>query len=184
MELQNFNYDFFEEEIERRRKACLERLSKIRLAVLIWGTNPLTNSLIAKARNQLRTELEELGHYVRYSEELYDPNSNYSLVGQQLAQVDAFHVVFSIPDSFGSIAEAHDFFRVPQLSRKIIIYLNKKWTEGYAYKSLIELQSIVTSNIQLYDDEKIQEEVINNAKGEVCRIQEAILCLGGTNKIY
>ena len=73
------------------------------------------------------------------SEELYDSANRHSNLVQQAAQAEAYDIVFSIPDSPGSIAEIHDFSRLPTISNKIVAFLNSAWSDDYSNRSLMEL---------------------------------------------
>ena len=45
--------------------------------------------------------------------------------------MEAADIVFSLPDTPGSIAEIHDFARVPWLAHKIVAFLDRRWDDGY-----------------------------------------------------
>jgi len=136
------------------------------------GPSPTTNTPVAQTRNQLKNVLNTNGHLARFSEELIDSTSQHSLLAQQVAQAEAYDVVFSIPDSPGSIAEIHDFARITWLSNKIITFLNRDWNNGYANRTLIELQSTITCQVQLYDSDELPDIVIRRALDLVRRLQE------------
>lgn len=104
--------DAFAEAVERQRQEALARMHAVRISVLIWGPAPATSGPVGRTRAELRATLEADGHLVRYSEDLYDPNAGYSILAQQVADVEAHDITFSLPDTPGSIAEDHDFARI------------------------------------------------------------------------
>jgi hypothetical protein len=159
-------------EIEKRRRVVLAQVRRLPIAVLLWGPAPNTKSKAAETRVLLRDELIRAGHIAEFSEDLVDAASRVSLPVQQLAHVEAADLVFSIPDSPGSIAEIHDFARIPGLSHKIITFLNRDWNDGYANRSLIELESSVTCAIEPYDPDSLPGCVIDRATELVNRLQE------------
>src|SRR4051812_44998845 len=93
------------EEVRRRRQRCLEDIRRIPIAALIWGPAEGSHSPMAAIRVTLRDELRRNGHVAHFSEELYNPHQPYSMQAQQAADVEAHDIVFSLPDSIGSIAE-------------------------------------------------------------------------------
>jgi hypothetical protein len=168
----------FEEEVERRRTDALSRIKRIPIAGLIWGPAPAAGTPVAAARLLLRDALLSDGHLARFSEDLLDPSSSLSVFTQQVAQAEAYDIVFSIPDSPGSIAEIHDFARIPWLSPKIVAFLNIDWNDGYANKSLIQLQSIATCQVQLYPPTGLPQCIIEPSMKLVRRLQELYYVAG------
>ena len=166
------NRSSFADKVERQRQEALSRIGSVPVSVLIWGPNPSSPSIVAATRRELRRALEGDGHLVRYSEELYDPASPYSLLAQQVADVEAHDITFSLPDSPGSIAEAHDFARIPSVSNRIITYIDSKYNTGYANKTLIELQSIYTCRIQTYSTCDLPGFIVDCSRSLVRRLQE------------
>ena len=162
----------FADHIEQRRREALAQIDKIPIAALIWGPAPSAGTPIANARVQLREQLTVRGHLARFSEELVDPTLPYSIFSQQLAQAKAFDIVFSLPDSPGSIAEIHDFARIPDLAPKVVGFLNSRWNNGYANQSLMQIESIATCRIQPYDDSNLPNCVVDVAIDMVRRLQE------------
>jgi hypothetical protein len=162
----------FEDYIERRRLEALARIDRIPVAALIWGPAPDGSNLIADTRLRLRDELNSRGHHARFSEELVDPSSYHSILAQQIAQAEAFDIVFSIPASPGSIAEVHDFARIPELSYKVVAFLNSEWDSGYSNQSLIQIRSNVTCQIQPYRPVELPDCIIRPALELVRRLQE------------
>jgi hypothetical protein len=168
----------FTQDVEKRRVEALARIENIPVAALIWGPAPNARSKVAKTRLLLKGELTKRGHLAQFSEDLLDPRSPYSIQTQQVAQVEAHDIVFSIPDSAGSIAEIHDFAKLPWLSHKIVTFLNRKWNKGYANRSLIEMKSTVTCEIVLYDSRQLPSYVIDESLRLVRRLQEVYYLAG------
>lgn len=168
----------FEEEVERRRREALARIQRIPIASLIWGPSPAAGTAVANTRLALREILHNGGHLARFSEELLDSDSPLSVFTQQVAQAEAYDIVFSIPDSPGSIAEIHDFARIPWLSNKVVAFLNSEWNDGYSNQSLIQLQSIATCQVQLYQASALPQCIIESALRFVHRLQELYYIAG------
>lgn len=168
----------FEELIEQRRQEALAQIGKVPIAALIWGPAPTAATPVSNTRVLLRDTLNSQGHHARFSEDLFDPALPYSNFAQQLAQAKAFDIVFSIPDSPGSIAEIHDFARIPELSYKVVAFLNSAWSAGYANQSLIQLESTATCRIQTYDQAALPSCVLSTALELVRRLQEFFFAHG------
>lgn len=164
--------DAFAEAVERQRQEALLRIGAVPVSVLIWGPNPAAKSDVGETRKELRRALESDGHLVRYSEELYNPSSPFSLLAQQVADVEAHDITFALPDSPGSIAEAHDFARIPSVSHRIVTFVDGALNDGYANKTLLELQSTATCRVQVYTAGELPGCVVEYARGSVRRLQE------------
>ena len=162
----------FADEIERKRLEAVQRIQSIPIAVLIWGPDPSSGTPIAQVRSTLKKVLNNNGHHARFSEELIDPNLPLSILAQQITHAEAFDIVFSLPDSPGSIAELHDFARVPSVSPKIIAFIDQRWNSGYSNQALMQLQSVATCKLQLYNHHLLPDCIINNALDMVGRLQE------------
>jgi hypothetical protein len=170
--------DPYLEEVKRRRERCLAAIREIPIAALIWGPAPSADSIVAQARIVLRDELRRNGHVAHFSEELFENDAPYSIQAQQAADVEAHDVVFSIPASPGSIAEAHDFFKLPGISRKVITFLDDRWSDGYASKSLVDLRSVATGDVVIYDGGDLPGCIVDRAMDVVRRLQELQYLLG------
>jgi hypothetical protein len=151
---------------------ALRRVQSIPIAALIWGPTPKVRTPVARARIALKNALLTRGHLARFSEEMVDRRSKTSTFLQQVAQVEAFDIVFSIPDSAGSIAEIHDFSRIPQIAHKIVAFLNRSWNAGYSNQSLIQLQSPITCQIRQYSEKNLPHCIVQDALEMVGRLQE------------
>jgi hypothetical protein len=162
----------FVEAVERERRNALARIRGVPISVLIWGPTPSSKTPVAITRGELRRVLESDGHLVRYSEDLYDPAASYSLLAQQVADVEAYDITFSLPDSPGSIAEAHDFARIPSISHRIVTFIDGNHDDGYANKTLLELQSTATCKVQVYKAADLPGCVVEHARSLVRRLQE------------
>lgn len=162
----------FEEEVERKRLDAANRIKTLPIAALIWGPAPSAGTPIAALRTSLRDTLVFKGHYARFSEELIDPSLGLSILAQQVTHVEAFDIVFSLPDSPGSIAELHDFARIPSVSSKIVAFVDSRWNSGYSNRALIQLESTATCRIQVYDHTLLPNCVIIPALSLIVRLQE------------
>jgi hypothetical protein len=165
-------------EVRRRREYALEQIARIPIAALIWGPAQNADTAVARARVTLRDELRRYGHVAHFSEELYEPTNPYSVMAQQAADIESHDVVFSMPASPGSIAEAHDFFRTPHLARKLITFVDATWNDGYANKSLIESRSLATADIVLYQHDDLPDCIVSRALDIVRRLQEWQFLMG------
>lgn len=166
------------QEVERRRLDILAKMSRLPVATLIWGPAPSTGSIIAQTRILLRDTLIQKGHLARFSEDLYDPNLQRSLLAQQIAQVESHDIVLSIPETSGSIAEIHEFARMPGISRKIVTFLDYRWNDGYSNKTLLELKSAYSCEIEMYDHLQLPGCIISKSLEIVQRIQDISWMLG------
>jgi hypothetical protein len=98
--------------------------------------------------------------------------ASYSLLAQQVADVEAHDLTFSLPDSPGSIAEAHDFARIQSVSNRIVTFIDGSYNAGYANKTLMELQSTTTCRIQIYEASDLPGCVVDCSRTLVRRLQE------------
>ena len=169
----------FEDEVNRRVQRSLDNITRIPVAVLIWGPDISSGTPIAQTRQALKETLNAEGHLARFSEELFDPSSTLSVVAQQFAHADAYDIVLSLPGSPGSIAEIHDFARMPGVGNKIVAFIDRDWNDGYSNKALLQMESSLTSRIQLYEASDLPHGVIKRATDCIQRLQEFFYCCLG-----
>jgi hypothetical protein len=169
----------FEDDVLRKVETCLDRISSLPVAVLIWGPDVKSGTVIADTRLRLKETLIADGHLARFSEELVDPKKPHSIIAQQFAHADAFDIVVSLPGSPGSIAEIHDFARMPGVGNKIVAFIDRAWNDGYANKTLLQIESTLTSRVQLYSCSELPDRVITVAQDYVHRLQELQYCFFG-----
>ena len=168
----------FRRQIADKRHEVLDRIGKVPVAALVWGPAPTSPDPVAQARLRLRDELRSRGHLADFSEDLYDPALPLSNFAQQLAQAEAYDVVFSIPGSFGAIAEIHDFARIPGVSHKVIAFVDQIHLNGYSSQSLISAQTNASCKVELYDSSKLPSCVVDLALDQVRRLQELLYVSG------
>jgi hypothetical protein len=168
----------FKNQIALKRMEALGRIMKVPVAALVWGPNPSTSDPVSVTRIKLRDALRANGHVADFSEELYDSSSPLSAFAQQVAQAEAYDVVFSIPASFGAVAEVHDFARLPTVSRKVIAFVDEAHLNGYSHQSLIAAQTSASCRVEIYDAYKLPTCVIDYALNEIRRLQEIFYISG------
>jgi hypothetical protein len=168
----------FRRQLALNRKEALARITKVPIAALVWGPNPSSTDPLSAARVRLRDALRADGHVADFSEDLYDPTSTLSGFAQQLAQAEAYDVVFSIPGSFGAVAEIHDFARLPTVSRKVIAFIDQLYLSGYSHQSLLAAQTSASCKVEVYDGLKLPGCIIEYALGEVQKLQELLYITG------
>jgi len=166
------------DEVRRRRGQCLACISRLPIAVLIWGPAPAAGTAIANTRVALKEELLRNGHVANFSEDLYDAAQTFSIQAQQAADVEAHDIVFSLPDSPGSIAEIHSFFKLPGLASKIVTFLDRQWNDGFSNQALLELRSVATGDVVLYEAANLPGCVLEEAMQLVRRLQELHYLMG------
>ncbi len=162
----------FEDEIEQKRLDAVRRIQTLPIAALIWGPAPNAGTPIAGIRASLKNELIANGHHARFSEDLIDPTLKLSVLTQQVTHAEAFDIVFSLPDSPGSIAELHDFARIPSVAPKIVAFIDNRWNSGYSNSALMQLESTATCRIQTYDHTSLPNCILDPALRLVARLQE------------
>ena len=162
----------FEELIEQRRREALAHIDRVPVAVLIWGPAVTSGSPVAASRGRLRAQLNARGHLARFSEELIDPALPHSLLSQQVAQADAYDIVFAIPDSPAAIAEIYEFARLPGLARKVVAFLDQSWDSGHDHEGARRLAAEVACSIQTYSARNLPSSIVGPALELVRRQQE------------
>lgn len=177
MILDPFDKDKFDRDLKSKIERSLMSIRSIPISVLIWGPNPFSKTPVAKCRLALRESLEKLGHLCYFSEELFKPGAEFSLLAQQVAQVENFDLVVSIPESPGSIAEIHDFAIIPNVGNKILTFLDSRWDNGYSNTTLAERDSFTGPKIVPYDESMLPDPVLKRSLQEVQRLQEMMYIL-------
>lgn len=149
----------------------LDEIKRIPVAVLIWGPAPDSHSPIGKIRIDLRKLLREHGNLAVFSEEICNFDIEFSTRLQQLIQAEQYDLIISIPETPGSIGEIHDFANDFRVNRKILIFLNEDYTDGYSAKSLQSISCLLGSEIVTYTPENL-DDILRYSLNVVNKIRE------------
>lgn len=116
-------------------------ISSSRLNILVFGPQVHTLSEndertrnLQNKRIDIRAELEELGHNVKYAENVVDPSlsgpeSNAML--QEIAIMKEYDFIVVLVDSPGSIAEATHVSTNPSIALKSSLFLDSDYSQGF-----------------------------------------------------
>jgi len=117
----------------------LSAFDDIKIRILVFGPQVHTLSenertcKLQKKRIQIRAELEALGHYVKYAEDLVDPKIDGpagNAFFQELVIMREYDLIVTIVDSPGSIAEATAISMKTQLAQKSSLFLDNNYLGG------------------------------------------------------
>lgn len=109
------------------------------LNILVFGPQVIHLSSDERTRNlqlkrmEIRQILENLGHYVKYAEDLVDPNlpapfNNAFL--QEIVIMAEYDLIVTLVDSPGSITEAAVISTKPDLAKKASLFLDESYING------------------------------------------------------
>jgi len=156
------------EKIEREER----KLSEIAVSILIWGPSPDSEGPFARLRIEIREELQRMGHLPAFSEE-YVVKGKYSTKIQQSIHAPLFDLIFSIPCSYGAIAEIHDFMQDPRLNKKMIIFIDATFDYGYSFQSIKAMATQGSYSAIPYNGEA-ELHLIKTAVYETVRIEREL----------
>lgn len=150
----------------------------ISLRILVFGPQVKVLSEDERTRNlqlkriQIRNELEDLGHHVRYAEDLVDPDlpgatSNVFL--QEIVIMNEYDLIVTLVDSPGTNAEATAIALKPNLAQKASLFVDFDHREGLVaqacslaqqlgadYRNYHYPEDLVECNLLGFVKEKIQ----------------------------
>ncbi|MEQ9440713.1 MAG: hypothetical protein RIG62_16810 [Cyclobacteriaceae bacterium] len=113
--------------------------NNMNLNILVFGPQVHTISDNERTKNlqfkriQIREELEALGHFVRYAEDLVDPNlpsPQNNAVLQEIVIMAEFDLIINIVESPGSITEATLIATKANLSQKATLFMDESHLGG------------------------------------------------------
>ena len=116
------------------RNLIASAVESIQLKILVFGPQVHTRSTIEKEaklqrkRIEIRNELEALGHFVRYAEDLVDPQLSGSAGNaffQELVIMQEYDLIVTIVETPGSIVEATTIALNPKLAQKSALFLDE-----------------------------------------------------------
>ena len=130
-----------------------------RISILVFGPQVSKLSLNERTRNlqnkriQIREKLEDLGHYVKYAEDLVDPNlpsqqSNAFL--QELVIMPEYDLIINIVDSPGSIVEATAISMKPDLAQKATLFMDSEYLGGLVAETC-QFAELAGADFNTYD---------------------------------
>ena len=149
----------------------LIEIKRMPVSILIWGPSPTSSSTIGQLRRTLRTILRQEGNLAMFSEELCTDDCGLSIRLQQLVQAEQYDLIISIPETPGSIGEIHDFANDVRVNNKILIFVNKKYSNGYSVSSLESISCILSAEIVTYEDDSL-DSIIAHSLNTVNKIKE------------
>jgi len=108
--------------------------SKIQLRVLVWGPSPVIRTSTGSLRVQIRRELKDLGHEALFSEEFPSFLDGQPTNLVEIMQMSVANLVVLLADSYGSLAELHDFGLL--LGKKLLTWMPEVARGGYSATGL------------------------------------------------
>jgi len=121
-----------------------KNITNIVLKILVFGPQVKTLSGDERTRNlqlkrrQIRSELEILGHHVRYAEDLVEPDlpgKTCNAFLQEIVIMHEYDLIVTLVDSPGSIVEATTIARTPILAQKASLFVDFDHREGLVAKT-------------------------------------------------
>lgn len=121
-----------------------KNVTNILLKILVFGPQVKTLSDHERTRNlqlkrkQIREELEIVGHYVQYAEDLVDPDLPGQLCNvflQEIVLMNEYDLIVTLVDSPGSICEATAIAMRPSLAQKASLFVDFEYSEGLVAKA-------------------------------------------------
>lgn len=119
-------------------------LNAIKLNILVFGPQVATLSADPRTLNlqnkrlQIREELENLGHNVKYAEDEVDPNlpspQNNAFL-QEIVIMREYDLIFNLVDTPGTISETGLIASRPDLSQKASLFLDSQFIRGLTAES-------------------------------------------------
>lgn len=142
--------EHYETVFKPRLEAMRAEIAQTSLTILIWGPGPNDAELYAK-RMQIRDELRKCGHLALISEELEDTKpADYSQKAIEFLQASAADLVVVLEESFGSIAEVHDFADYRVINSKMLIFISDQATDGYSYQGALAELKAIYNNVETF----------------------------------
>ena len=111
-------------------------------------------------RIEIRSELEKLGHNVKYAEDVVDPNlpsPHSNIFFQEIVIMAEYDLIFNIVDSPGSIAEATLIALKPTLAQKAALFLDNSYSEGLTAEAC-RAAKIIGADFNTYEYPKDLQE--------------------------
>ena len=136
-----------------------DTIGGISLKILVFGPQVHTLSSnertakLQKKRMDIRERLEELGHEVRYAEDIVDPNISGptgNAFFQEIFIMREYDMIVTLVDSAGSIVEATLIAREPLLARKASLFLDAEYRDGLVGTACHNAETL-GAHYQLYE---------------------------------
>lgn len=161
----------------------LDAKGHIKLNILVFGPQVHTISDNERTKNlqlkriQIREALETLGHFVRYAEDLVDPNlpsPQNNAVLQEIVIMPEYDLIVNIVDSPGSIGEAFLIASKASLSQKATLFMDESYTDGLPAEAC-RLAATLGANFETfkYPDDLVQCHLLGFVKERVEKTQFA-----------
>lgn len=158
-----------------------EGISGVALNILVFGPqvqyiadDERTKNLQNK-RIEIRQALEESGHFVKYAEDIVDPNlpepANNAML-QEIAIMHEYDLIVTLVDSPGSIVEASLICSRPTLASKATLFLDQSYMGGLVAQTCQagEIQGADFQTYQ-YPEDLTECHLLGAVKKRVTKVQ-------------
>lgn len=128
-----------------------ESLGSIKLRILVFGPQVSNISVEERTRNlqnkriEIREALEDLGHEVKYAEDVVDSSIEGPTVNpffQEMVIMEDFDFIVTLLDSPGTNIETGVIASKLNLARKASLYIDKQYNTGLAWHACKQIEAL------------------------------------------
>jgi hypothetical protein len=146
-----------------RSLKVIEEINSEPVTVFICGPSQEEDKRLTTKKIDTVNELRNRGHDANTGEELVselqaiNPESNMTAnVYENIAAAQS-ELVIIFCASPGSIGETHEFLSIPDIARKTLVFIDKKYKNGYTAKGVLEMHKSVNGLVEEYEESDIEE---------------------------
>jgi hypothetical protein len=146
-----------------RSLKVIEEINSEPVTVFICGPSQEEDKRLTTKKIDTVNELRNRGHDANTGEELVselqaiNPESNMTAnVYENIAAAQS-ELVIIFCASPGSIGETHEFLSIPDIARKTLVFIDKKYKNGYTAKGVLEMHKSVNGLVEEYEENDIEE---------------------------
>ena len=143
-----------------RVSKAIDEINRQPMTIFVCGPSEKSNKLTMKKLDTIN-ELRRLGHDANSGEELVSELGALDAKGTRTADVyeniaaaqSEMIVIFCA--SPGSIGETYEFLKVPEIARKTMVFIDKKYRGGYTREGILEMHRRINGLVEEYEPEDI-----------------------------
>ncbi|MGX1928337.1 hypothetical protein [Flagellimonas sp. 2504JD4-2] len=119
-------------------------LKDTKITILVFGPQIVELSSDEKTRKlqdkrvQIRKELESLGHFVRYAEDVTDnslPEPFNNMLMQEILIMNQYELIINLIESNGTVSEATLIALKPEFAKKSTLFINSDYEDGFTVQA-------------------------------------------------
>ncbi len=150
--------DFFAQVFKPSYESFLSAASKTPLVMMLWGPRRRTRAWSLK-RQEIRDQLEQLGHTVFFSEQLGVPSTVLSKKPVEFLQSETADLIIVLQPCYDTVGTVQQFVEHRVIDSKMLLFIDEAAPDRHLYdRALVELETLY-NNVATF---RLPEDIVGD----------------------